>query len=222
METVIDFIFLGSKIMVTAAIKLKRCLFLGRKAMTSIDSILKSRYISLSTKVRLVKGMVFPLVMYECKIWTIKKAEHWPTDAFKLWSWRRLLKSLGLQRVKPVSFKGNQPSIFIRMTHAEAEVPIFWPPDEKNWLIRKEPDAGKDWDQEEKAATQDEIVEWHHQFDGHKFEETLGDSKGQQSLACCSPWATKIWTWLSEWIATVCDSKFNLEFYLSVMKTINS
>ena len=76
METVIDFIFLGSKIMVTAAIKLKRCLFLGRKAMTSIDSILKSRYISLSTKVRLVKGMVFPLVMYECKIWTIKKAEH--------------------------------------------------------------------------------------------------------------------------------------------------
>ena len=76
METVIDFIFLGSKIMVTAAIKLKRCLLLGRKAMTSIDSILKSRDISLPTKVCLVKGTVFPLVMYECKIWTIKKAEH--------------------------------------------------------------------------------------------------------------------------------------------------
>ena len=104
---------------------------------------------------------------------------------------------LDCKEIKPVNLKGNQPWIFIRMTDAEAETPILRPPDAKNWLIRKDPDVGKDWGQEEKAVTQDEIAGWHHRFDGHKFEKTLGDSKGQQSLACCSPLVTKIWTWLS-------------------------
>ena len=94
METVRDFIFLGSKITADDACshEIKRCLLLGRKAMTNLDSILKSRDISLLTKVCLVKGVVFPVVMYGCESWTIKKAEHWRTDAFELWCWRRLLR----------------------------------------------------------------------------------------------------------------------------------
>ena len=94
METVRDFVFLGSKITADGACshEIKRCLFLGRKAMTNLDSILKSRDITLPTKVCLVKAMVFPMVMYGCESWTIKKAEHWSIDAFELWCWRRLLR----------------------------------------------------------------------------------------------------------------------------------
>ena len=94
METVTDFIFLGSKITADGdcSHEIKRCLLLGRKAMTNLDSILKSRDITLPTKVHLVKAMVFPVVMYGCEGWTIKKAEHQRIDAFELWCWRRLLR----------------------------------------------------------------------------------------------------------------------------------
>ena len=93
-ETVADFIFLGCKITADGdcSHEIKRCLLLGKKAMTNLDSILKSRDISLPTTVRLVKAMVFPVVMYGCESWTIKKAEHWRADAFELWCWRRLLR----------------------------------------------------------------------------------------------------------------------------------
>ena len=125
----------------------KRCLLLGRKAMTNLDSILNSRDIILPTKVHLVKAMVFPVIMYGCEIWTIKKAECWRIDAFELWCWRRLLRvPLTARRFQSVHPKGNHYWICIGRT--DAETTILWPPDVKNWLIGKDPDAGKDWRQE--------------------------------------------------------------------------
>ena len=94
---------------------------------------------------------------------------------------------------KPVHPKGNQPWIFIGRTDAEAETPILWPPNVKNWLIWKDPDAGKDWRQEEKGAAEDETVGWHHQLDGHELEQTLGVDDGWEGLVCCSPWGLKAW-----------------------------
>ena len=102
----------------------KRCLLLGRKVMTNLESILKSRDITSPTKLRLVKAMVFPVVMYGCESWNIKKAEHRRIDAFELWCWRRLLRV-------PVHSKGDQPWVFIVRTDAEAEILILWPPDTK-------------------------------------------------------------------------------------------
>ena len=132
--------------------------------------------------------LVFPVVMYGCESWTIKKAEFWGTDAFELWYWRRLLRSsLGCKEIKRVNPKGNQPWIFIGRTHTEAETPIFWPSDAKNWLIGKDPYALTDWRQEEKGMTENEVVGWHHWFNGLKFGQTLGDGEGQGSLACCHP-----------------------------------
>ena len=136
--------------------KIKRCLLLGRKAMNNLDSALTSRDTTLLTKVYLVKAMVFPVVMYRCESWTIKKAEHRRIDAFELWCWRRLLKDPWTARRSNQSIlKGNQPWIFIRRTDAEAEAPILWPPNVKNWLIWKNPNARKDWKQEEKGTTED-------------------------------------------------------------------
>ena len=154
--------------------------------MTNINSILKSRDITLPTEVRLVKAMVFPVVMYGCESWTIKKVEQWTIDASKLWCWRRLL------RVPWTARRSNQSILKeinpdIGRTDAEAETPILWPPDVKNWLIGKDPDAGKDWRQEGKGTTEDEMVGWHHRLDGHELEKAPGVGDGQGSLACFSP-----------------------------------
>ena len=113
--------------------------------------------------------MVFPIVMYGCKNWTVKKAECQRTDAFKLWHWRRLESLLDSKEIKPVNPKGNQPWIFIARTDAEAEAPILWSPDAKSQFIGKDPDAGKDWGQEEKRVAEDEIVGWHHWLNGHEW-----------------------------------------------------
>ena len=148
-----------------------KALALGRKAMTNPDSVLKSKDITLLTKVHIVKAMgffFFPVVMYECESWTIKKTECQRTDAFKLWCWRRLEIPLDYSEIKPVHPKGNQPWIFIGETDAEAEAPVLWPPDVKSWLIEKDPDAGKDW-RHEKGTTEDEMVGWHHWLNGHGF-----------------------------------------------------
>ena len=136
METVTDFISLGSKITADGdcIYESKRRLLLGRKVMTNLDSILKSRDITLLTKVHLVKAMVCPVVMYGCKSWTIRKAEHRGIDTFELWCWRRLL------RVPWIAKRSNQSILkeislehsFIGRTDAEAETPIFWPPNAKN------------------------------------------------------------------------------------------
>ena len=163
--------------------------------MTSLDSILKSRDITLPTKVCLVKAMVFLVVMYGCESCTIRKAEHRWIHDFELWCWRRLLRvpwsPLDNKEIQPVHPKGNQSWIFIGRTDAEAESPVLWPPDAKNWLIGKDLDAGKDWKQEEKGMTEDEMVGWHHWFDGHEFDQAPGVGNGQESLACCSPWGRK-------------------------------
>ena len=127
--------------------------------------------------------------MYRCESWTIKKTEHWRIDAFELWCWRRLLSPLDCKEIKQVSPKGSQPWIFIGRTDAEA--PILWPPDAKSWLTGKDPDAGKDWRQEEKGMTDNEMVGWHHRPNGHGCEQTPGDGEGQGSLACCSSWSYK-------------------------------
>ena len=110
---------------------------------------------------------------------------------------RTFERPLESKEIKPVNPKGNQPWIFIGRTDAEAEDPILWPPDAKSWLIGT--DAGKDWREEKKVATEDEMVGWHHWLSGHEFEQTLGDSIGQGSLERCSPWAANSQTWLSDW-----------------------
>ena len=150
--------------------EIKRHLLLGRKAVTNLDSILKSRDITWLTKICIVNAMVFPVVMCGCESWTIKKTECWRIGTFELWCWRRLEWSLDCKEIKPVNPKGNQAWIFTGRTDAEAEVPVLWPPDAMNWLIGKDPDAGKDWRQEEKGTTEDEMVAWHHWLNGHEFE----------------------------------------------------
>ena len=146
------------------------------KAMTNLDSILKSRDITLLTKVCLVKTMVFPVVMYGCESWTIKKAECQRIDAFQLWL--TLESALDCKEMQPVNPKGNKSWIFIGRTDAKSEAPKLWPPELKNWLIGKDPDAGKDWRQEEKRTTEDEMVGWHHRLDGHELEQAPGVGDG--------------------------------------------
>ena len=158
--------------MVTAAMKLKRCLLLGRKATTNLDSILKSRDVILPTKVHLVKAMFFSGNVW---MWELDYKESWRIDAFVLWCWRRLLRipwtarrSNHLRLHLRSNLKGNQSWIFIGWTDAEA--PIIWPADTKSWLIWEAPDAGKGWRWEEKGRTEDEMVRWHHWLNGHEFE----------------------------------------------------
>ena len=205
METVTDFIFLGSKITADGdcSHEVERWLLLGRKAMTYLDSMLKSRDITLPTKVHQVKAMVFPVVMYGCESWTIKKAGHQRIDAFELWGWRRFLRvpwtvkrSNQSDQISQTAPKENQSWIFTGRTDVEAEAPILWLLDVKNWLIGKDPDAEKDWRKEEKGTTRDEMIGWHHQFDGREFEKAPG-VHGQGSLACCSLWVAKSRMWLN-------------------------
>ena len=126
--------------------------------------------------------------MYGWESWTIKKAEHWRIDAFELWCWRRLLRVPWTARRSNQSNLKEMSSEYSLEGSAEAEAPILWPPDVKNWLTGKVPDAGKDWRREEKGTTEDEMAGWHHRLDGHKFEQAPGVRDGQGGLACCSPW----------------------------------
>ena len=193
-ETVADFIFLGSKITAggDCSHEIKRCLFLGRKVMTNLDSILKSRDIILPAKVHLVKAMVFPVVMYGCKSLTYK--ESWVQKNWCFWTVvleKTLESPLDCKAIQPVHPKGDQPWVFIGRTGVEAETPILWPPDVKNWLIWKDPDAGKDWGPEKKGTTEDEMVGWHHWLNGHGFGWTPGIGNGQGGLECCDSWGHK-------------------------------
>ena len=136
--------------------EIKRLLFLGRKLMTNLDSILKSRDITLSTKVHLVKAMVFPVVMYGCESWTVKKAERWRIVAFELWYWRRLLiVGWPARRSNQSILKEINPGCSLEGLMLKLKLQNYWPPDAKSWLIGKDPDVGKDWRQEEKGTTQD-------------------------------------------------------------------
>ena len=176
--------------------------------MTNLDSIFKSKDITLPTKVHLVKAMVFPVVMYECESWSMKKAECGRIDAFELWCWRRLLrvpwtarrsKQSTLKEIQPVHSKWDQFWVFTGRTDAKAETPIVWPPHAKSWLIGKDSDAGRDWRQEEKGMREDEMDVWHHWLDGCEFEWTPGVSDGQGGLACCDSWGRKELD-MTEWL----------------------
>ena len=191
METVRDFIFLGSKITADGDCnhEIKRCLLLGRKTMTNLYTILKSRNITWPKKVHIVKATVFSVVW----MWQLDHKEGWVPKNRYFWTIvleKTLESPLDCKEIKPVNPKGNQSWIFIRRTDAEAEAPILWPPDGKSWLIRKDPDNGKDW--RLKGMTEDKIVGWHHQLNGHEFEQSPGDGEGQESMACCSPWGLKV------------------------------
>ena len=171
METVTDFILGASKITADGdcSHETKRRLLLGRKAMTNLDSILKSRDITLPTKVRLVKAMVCPVV--NVWMWELDYKESWAPNNWCFWTVvleKTLESPLYCKEIQPVHPKGNQFWIFIERTDVEVETPILWPPDVKNWLIGKDPDAGKDW-RWEKGMTEDEMVGWHHRLDGHEF-----------------------------------------------------
>ena len=148
-----------------------------KKSYDKPEKYIKKQSHTLPTKVHIVKAMVFPVIMHGCESWTVKKAEYQRIDAFQLWWGRRLLRlpwtpgRSNQSILKENNPKGNQSWIFIGRTDAEAEAPILWPPDAKNQLIRKNPDAGKDWRQEEKGTTEDEMVGWHHYWlDGCEFE----------------------------------------------------
>ena len=139
--------------------------------------------------------MVFPGVLCGCVVGQKRRVG---TEELMLWivMLRKTLETpLDCKEIKPVNPKGNQPSVFIGKT--DAEVPILWPPDAKSWLIGKHPDAGKDWGQEEKGTTEDKMVVWNYQLNGHEFVQTLGDSEGQEAWRAAVHGAAKSWTWLS-------------------------
>ena len=155
-----------------------------KKAMTNLDSILKSRDITLPTEVCLVKAMVFPVVMYGCEL---DDKESWARKNWCFWTVvleKTLESPLDCKEIQPVHPKGNQSWIFTGRTDAKT-------PDSKNWLTGKDPDAGKDWRQEEKRTIEDEMIGWHHWLDGHEFAQALGVGDGQGGLVCCSLWGHK-------------------------------
>ena len=157
------------------------------------------------TKVQRVKAMVFPVVMYGCENWTIKKAKCQRSDAFKLWYWRRLLKSpVDCKDIKPVNSKGNQPWIFIG--RIDAEGPILWPFDAKSWLIGKDPNAGKDWRQKEKR---EQIIRWldgiTNTSDVSLSKQTPGDSEDRGAWCDTLHGVAKSETWPNKWTRIVPD-----------------
>ena len=162
-ETMSDFISGSSKITADGDCnhEIKRCLFLGRKVMTNLNSLFKSKDITLPRKVHLVKTMGFPVVRYGCESWTVKKAEHWRIDAFELWCWRRLLRVPWTARrsVLDVHWKDWCWSWNCSTLATSCEELTHW----------KDPNAGKDWGQEEKGMTEDEMTRWHHRLNGHGF-----------------------------------------------------
>ena len=211
METVSDFIFLGSKITADGdcSHEIKRCLLLWRKVMTNLNSIFKSRDITLPTKVHLVKAVVFPVVMYGCESWTVKKAECRRIAAFEVWWWRRLLRVPWTARRSNQSIlKEISPGISLEGMMLMLKLQYFGHLMAKSWLIGKDSDAGRDWGQEEKRMTEDEMAGWNHWLDGRESEWTLGVGDGQGGLACCNSWGckesdtTEQLNWTELWLLT--------------------
>ena len=126
---------------------------------------------------------------------------------------KTLESPLDCKEIQPVHPKGNQSWIFIGRTDAEAEAPILWPPDAKNWFTGEDPDAGKDWRQEEKGTTKDEVVGWHHRLDGHESEQAPGVGDGQAGLACCSPWGRKESN-TTKWLNWRIEDRFDTSYFL--------
>ena len=157
---------------------------------TNLDSILKSRDITLSTKVCLVKAMVFPVIMYGCESWTVKKAERWRIDSFELWCWRRLLRVPWTARSNQSILKEIGPACSLEGLMLKLKLQYFG---HLMWRFDslEDSDAGRDWGQEEKGTTEDEMTGWHHGLDGCKSEWTLGVGDGQGGLVCCDSWGPK-------------------------------
>ena len=192
-ETVADFIFGGSKITADGDCnhEIKRRLLFGRKVMTNLDSILRSRDITLPAKVRLVKAVVFPVVMYGCESWTLKKAEGRRIDAFEVWCWRRLLSVPWTARRSDQSIlKEISPDYSLEGLMLKLKLQYFGHLMRRTDSLEKTLILGKTWRQE-KGMTEDEMVGWHHWLDGSEFEQPLGVGDGQGSLARCSPWGHK-------------------------------
>ena len=195
-ETVADFIFLGSKITAHGycSHEIKRYLLLGRKVMTNLDSILKSIDITLPTKVRLVKAMSRLCMYGHVWMWELDYKESWAQKNWCFWTVvleKTLESPLNCKEIQLVHPKGDQPWVFTGRTEFEAETPVLWPPHAKTWLIGKDPDAEKDWGQDKKGTTEDEMVGWHHRLNGHGFGWTPGVGDGQGGLACCGSWGRK-------------------------------
>ena len=161
--------------------------------MTNLDSILKSRDITLLAKFPLVKAMVFPVLMYGCESWTIKKGEHQKMDAFELWCWRRLLRVLwtawrsNQSILKEISPEHSLEWLMLRLKLGNT-LATWW---EELTHLKRPCDSGRDWRQEEKGTTEDEMVGWHHWLSGHEFGWTPGIGDGQGGLVCCSPLGAK-------------------------------
>ena len=166
--------------------EIKRCLLLGRKATTKVNSILRSRDIFAHKS---LYSQSYGFSGSQLWVWKLDHKEGW---ALKNWCFctvfleKTLVTPLDSKEIKPVNPKGNQRWIFTGRTDAGAEATILWPPDAKNWLIGKDPDPGKYWRWEEKGKTEDEVVGWNHQLNGHKFEQTLGDSERDRAAWCAS------------------------------------
>ena len=176
--------------------------------MTNLDSILKSREITLPTKVCLVKAMVFPGVIYGCKSWTVKKAECQRIDAFELWCWRRLLRvPWTARRSNQCILKYISPGCSLFSTDAEAETLTLWPPHGKSWLIGKDPDAGRDWGQEEKGTTEDEMSGWHHRLDGHELGKLRELVLDREACRAVIHGVAKSCTRLNDWTETETELK---------------
>ena len=166
-ETVTDFIFLVSKITTDGdcSHEIKRRLLLGRKVMTNLDSILKST--------KGLSGQDYGFSSSHVWMWELDYKESWAPKNWCFWTVvleKTVESPLDCKEIQPVHPKGNQSWVFVGRTDVEAEAPIFWTPDEKSWLICKDPDSGEDWRQEEKGTTEDEMVGWHHPLNGHEFE----------------------------------------------------
>ena len=192
--------FGGSKITADGGCshEIKRHLLLGRKAIINLDSILKSRDITFPTKIHLVKAMISS--SHVC-VWELDHKENWVPKNRCFWTvaLKTCESPLDCKEIQPVHLNRNQFWIFIGKTDAEAETPILWPPDVKNWLIWKDTDAGKDWRQEEKGMTEDEMVGWHYRLDGREFEQAVGVGVNREAWYTAVHGVTKSWTWLSDW-----------------------
>ena len=191
-DTVSDFIFGGSKISADGdcSHEIKRLLLLGRKVMTNLESIFKSRHY-FANKGRSSQGYGFscgPVWM-----WELDCEEGWALKNWCFWTVvleKTLVSPLDCKEIQPVHSE-DQPWDFFGRNDAKAEAPVLWPSDAKSWLIGKDSDAGRDWGQEEKGTTEDEMAEWHHWLDGHESEWTPGVGDGQGGLACCDSWGRK-------------------------------
>ena len=190
-ETVSDFILGGSKITADGdcSHEIKRRLLLRWKVMTNLDSIFKSRDITLPTKARLVKAYGFS--SGHVWMWELDCEETWVPKSWCFWTVvleKTLESPSDCKEIQPVHSKRDQSWVFFGRTDAKAETPVLWPPHAKSWLIGKDSDTGRDRGQEEKGMTEDEMAGWHHRLDGREFEWTLEGGDGQGGLACCDSW----------------------------------